>query len=282
MSMGLALLAALAWGGADFLARLAADRIGTRSTVLFTQGLSALLLAPLLLSAWGGAPTPLRVTFVALALLAGVLNALGTTWLYEGIRRGPVSLVSPIASSFGAIAAVLAILGGEQPSNAQLVGLAAISLGVVGSNLSRPLGGAAHGLRERGITLAVLAALAWGTAFYVLTPVFAALGPVLPVLISRIVTVSGHAGAAAVQRQRFRVNRGAAVLLIGISVLDTGAFLSYGAALEGSMTSLVCVTASLFSTVTIALAWVFLGERLRPMQWIAIAILLVGVALVSS
>jgi uncharacterized membrane protein len=45
--------------------------------------------------------------------------------------------------------------------------------------------------------------------------------------------------------------------------------------------SIVTALASIFSAVTVLLAWVFLRERLHVVQWAGVAGLLIGVLLVS-
>lgn len=48
-----------------------------------------------------------------------------------------------------------------------------------------------------------------------------------------------------------------------------------------SQTSLVSILSSLFSPVTILLAWIFLREPLHWSQWLGIGIIFVGIALVN-
>lgn len=276
-----ALFAALGWGGADFLARIAGDRIGSQPTAFFSQFLSAGLLLALLVISWpSAAPTSVTWSMLALALFVGALNALGIALLYEAIRRGPVSLVSPVASSFGALAALLAVLGGERPGVFQWFGIAVIGCGVVGSTLDRSPTGALQ-RPPGGVLLACAAALCWGAAFSLLGPVFGALGLVVPILICRLMAVTMLRGAQIARCVPFPHLRGAIAPVVGISLLDTGAFLSFGCALDGGMTSVPSVVASLFSTVAILLAVVFLGERLRGTQWAAVGVLLLGIGLAA-
>jgi uncharacterized membrane protein len=65
------------------------------------------------------------------------------------------------------------------------------------------------------------------------------------------------------------------------SILDISANVAYNIGVTGALTSIVATLSSLFTAVTVALAWVFLRERLARTQWIGVAFILVGIALVN-
>ena len=55
---------------------------------------------------------------------------MGLALLYRSFAIGTLSVVSPIAASFGAITTALALISGERPSVAQLAGIAVTLVGV--------------------------------------------------------------------------------------------------------------------------------------------------------
>jgi drug/metabolite transporter (DMT)-like permease len=61
-------------------------------------------------------------------------------------------------------------------------------------------------------------------------------------------------------------------LIVPIGILDTMAFLSAAIGFTTDQVSAVSVLASLFSAVTVLLAWIFLREKLQWSQWLGIAI----------
>lgn len=63
--------------------------------------------------------------------------------------------------------------------------------------------------------------------------------------------------------------------------LITVAFLAGAEGLRSDQVAVVSVIISLFSAVTVLLAWGVLRERLRSSQWIGVGVILVGVSLVS-
>ncbi|MGH2502273.1 MAG: EamA family transporter, partial [Ktedonobacterales bacterium] len=71
------------------------------------------------------------------------------------------------------------------------------------------------------------------------------------------------------------------VWLIPAAILDTAANLAYNFGVAGALTSVVATISSLFSAVTVMLAWVFLRERLTRMQWAGVAMILIGITLVN-
>jgi drug/metabolite transporter (DMT)-like permease len=59
------------------------------------------------------------------------------------------------------------------------------------------------------------------------------------------------------------------------------AFLSVAIGYTTDQVSVVSVLASLFSAVTVLLAWIFLHEKLQWSQWLGIVIIFLGVSLVK-
>jgi drug/metabolite transporter (DMT)-like permease len=69
--------------------------------------------------------------------------------------------------------------------------------------------------------------------------------------------------------------------VIPVALLDTAANVAYNLGITVSLIAVVSVISSLFSAVTVLLAWVFLRERLARWQWAGVGAILVGIALVS-
>ena len=84
---------------------------------------------------------------------------------------------------------------------------------------------------------------------------------------------------------RFRVGHVASpsfwAWVVGVALLDTAANIAYNLGITISLTAVVSVISSLFSAVTVLLAWIFLRERLARWQWAGVAAILVGIVLVS-
>ena len=127
--MGYGLIAAVMWGLSAVAAAKAARRTGTYLAVLCGQGLGVLSLLAL--------AAVVRPSFaavdgaVALHLAgAGLVGLVGYLCYYRAIEDGPVGLGSAISSTYGGIAALLAVIVlGERLG---VIGIAGVVLAVAG------------------------------------------------------------------------------------------------------------------------------------------------------
>jgi uncharacterized membrane protein len=108
----LAIAVAVCWGSADVCATLGSRRLGTVTTTFISLLVSVVTLTFLGVIAFGRlALTPqMLVLSIPLGLLSGSMAALGYATFYRGLELGPIAIVSPLAATDGAIAAVLAII----------------------------------------------------------------------------------------------------------------------------------------------------------------------------
>ncbi|MFQ3663441.1 MAG: DMT family transporter [Chloroflexaceae bacterium] len=270
------LLAALGWGGGDFALSRISRRIGPLATLLYIQAAGVLSIG-LVLLVRRDLP-PLDPELWALGVVVNLLNVAGTLFLYRALAVGTVMIVSPIAASFAVVTATLAMLGGERLAPLTLAGVALVMAGVV--VVSR--GGGREPLALNGVPAALGAALAYGAFFYLLGPVTAGMGIAWPVLIGRVMACSLAAGALLWRRQRpAPLSPRLLAMIVIASSLDTLGFLAYNTGIATAYVSVVTALASIFSAVTVLLAWVLLRERLVRTQWAGVVAVLVGVLLVS-
>lgn len=207
MSFGIVfgLTAALCWGVADFFARGA-----TRSGGIFHTLLSMQCIATVALLA---VATPLGLLHLAnlhprLTLIAALLNLVilaGTALLYRAFAIGTLAIVSPIAASYAAVTALLAIvLSHEHPRPTQLIGIVSTLGGVI---LVSAVSGSAAGQhadpssppegdptarvrkmprsRAPGLPEALISTLIFGVAYWALRFVVADLGGVTVAFIGK-------------------------------------------------------------------------------------------------
>jgi uncharacterized membrane protein len=71
------------------------------------------------------------------------------------------------------------------------------------------------------------------------------------------------------------------LLAIAAAAADTAAWLAYIEGTHTAYATVVTALASLFSAVTVLLAWRFFKERLAVHQWIGIGVILAGILLVN-
>jgi drug/metabolite transporter (DMT)-like permease len=269
------LLAALGWGAGDFVLSRIARRVGPLATLLYVQ-LAGLLAIALVILARRDIP-PADPGLWAMAAAVNLLNMVGTLCLYRALAVGTVSIVSPLAASFAAVTAVLALLGGERLAPITLIGVVIVVAGVIGA--SRAPGGQASAV---GVPAALGAALCYGVFFYLLRPVTASLGIAWPIFVGRLLTALAAVLLLAARRQALPApSRGLLGAALLATSLDTLGFLAYNTGILTSYVSVVTALASIFSAVTVLLAWALLRERLAAGQWAGVAAVLAGVLLLS-
>jgi drug/metabolite transporter (DMT)-like permease len=311
----LGLTAALCWGVADYCLRGASQSAGTFRALFFMQvvGLLALLIGVepwFRLSFAGATPSAVAATAgLSLIILAGA------ALLYRSFTIGKLAVVSPIAASFGAITTILALLTGERPSPPQMVGLGLLLVGVVLSGMasSHPsdaadaasaaaTNGSWRRLLGPGVPEALGATLLFGVAYWALRYVVAQVGGVQVAMIGKatdlvaltVIVLLGWGARRFVGRASFAQGTAAPAAralaphssvfwrwLVPGAILDTAANVAYNIGVAGALTSVVATLSSLFTAVTVVLAWVFLRERLTRIQWGGVLLILAGIALVN-
>jgi drug/metabolite transporter (DMT)-like permease len=80
---------------------------------------------------------------------------------------------------------------------------------------------------------------------------------------------------------KFRLIWQTTPLLLVAAMLDSGALLSFNLGIGQAYTTITTALTSLYSAVTVLLAWMFLHERLTSGQWAGVGVILTGVFLVS-
>jgi drug/metabolite transporter (DMT)-like permease len=108
------LLAAILWGGGDVLINRLTVHAGTTRALVLTQVLS--LLFWIVYAVAYGFPGGKGMDPWMVAVVAGFFHVAGLVLTYRAFEIGTLSIVSPIASSFAIVTAVLALITGERPS----------------------------------------------------------------------------------------------------------------------------------------------------------------------
>jgi len=275
LSLVCGLLTAMGFGTADFIAKLSTNRVGFLRTALFLQVIGSFFVLPFAL------PDLPRLLyspmFAFAAVLLGVVNALGTLCLYKGFEVGRVSIVSPIGSTAPVVAIILAVtILGETVTGQRLVGICCVIVGIILVSLqSEQKGSAGHAAKGTFYALAFM--VFSGLLLFGLKPVAVVLGVFVPVLVIRWV---GSALLVVPFLRRGRTDRrvGALRLIIAVAFFDTFANVVYTLGVTLGTVTIVSTLGGMFSSVTVLLAWLFLGERLTRHHVAGFIAILVGVA----
>jgi drug/metabolite transporter (DMT)-like permease len=267
--------AALAWGLGTFCSARSSRMIGAWSVVAWVMLFG--LVANLAVIAVGPRPGSLGVSDLTWMLVSGLGNAVGLLLEYTALRRGKVGIVTPVTSTEGAIAAVLAVVAGEALGVAPAGLLAMIALGIVLAGVApeeptldrRASGGGAF-------WLAALAALSFGIGIYATGHLSASLPVGWAVLPPRLVGVAIVTVPLALSR-RLTLSRSALPLVAFTGIAEVLGFVSFAVGARQSV-AIAAVLGSQFAVVASVTAYVLLRERLTRLQLAGAVLIVVGVA----
>jgi drug/metabolite transporter (DMT)-like permease len=272
------LLAAACFTATLLSSARASRLIGALPTLAGVMLVSTIVVVPLALLMVGSTrPSADSLPYLA---LAGLGNVFGLLFVYTGLRAGKVGIVGALASSEGAIAAVMSMAAGEALLAVEAIGVAVVGIGVVLAALG-PDPAEASGPRSTGraILFGTLAGLAFGVSLYSTGRIGAdvAIGwAILPPRIVGLTLITLPLLAA----RRFRVTRPALPFVIVSGVGEVGGSLAVAWGAQASI-AVTSALAAQFATAAALIAWLFLGERLGRVQWTGIAAVAVGVVLLA-
>lgn len=270
--------AALGWAGATLCAAASSRRIGTAATLAWVMLSGVVVCVPL--AAATGWPEGLDGPAAGWLALAGVANVGGLALVYAGLRTGEIGVIASIASTEGAVAALLAVAAGERPALVTTIGFLPLMVGValvaVGPDprLREPRPG-----RMRALVLAGGAAALFGLNLFAAGQASASV-PIgwvaLPARLVGIVILAGVLGAGLRPLVPARAGR----IAIAAGLFEVAGILSFAwGAREGI--AVTSVMASQFSALAALGAFLLFSERLVRRQVLGVGVLAVGVAMVA-
>ncbi|WP_107655986.1 DMT family transporter [Nocardia suismassiliense] len=277
IAIALALGAAFGWGTSDFLGGLKSRTLPLLSVLLISQSTALVLVTVFTLVRGGGLPEPASLGYAA---LAGLAETAAVAALYRGLAVGSISIVAAVASTAPGVPLLGGLLFGEVPGALQLAGLAVALVGLVVASYQSEQGGKAGQLLP-SIGFGLLAAVGFGTFFLAMDT--ASTGDIGWALLTARLTAVGLIGAVIlVGRQRVSVPPKdiPSIALIGVLIVTADAL--YATASTLGMVGIVAVLGALHTLVTIALARIFLNERLGRPQQVGVGAALVGVLAIAT
>ena len=265
--------AALAWGVGTFFSARSSRMIGAWSVVAWVMLFG--LIANLAVIAVGPRPGSLGAADIAWMLVSGLGNAVGLLLEYTALRRGKVGIVTPVTSTEGAIAAVLAVATGEALGLASGGSLAVVALGVVLAGVA-PEEPTLEQRKSGAFWLAGLAALSFGVGIFATGHLSSSLPVGWAVLPPRLVGVVIVTIPLALSR-RLRITRSALPLVAFTGIAEVLGFVCFAVGARQSV-AIAAVLGSQFAVVAGVVAYVFLNERLTRLQLAGVALIVAGVA----
>jgi drug/metabolite transporter (DMT)-like permease len=224
--------------------------------------------------------------------VAGIGNVVGLLLAYAALREGKVGIVAPVVATQGAVAALLAVVAGESIGAGAAVTLAVIAVGVVLAGLAGEPNGEAGGDRAaeggdaarpadtRALLYALGAAFAIGWSLYATARASIDLPVVWALLPSRLIGVAAVTVPLAL-RAGLRMTREALPLVAVAGVCEVLGFALFALGARHGI-AVSAVLASQFAAVAAVAAYFLFGERLARIQLAGVALIVVGVGVLSA
>jgi drug/metabolite transporter (DMT)-like permease len=276
-----ALAAAALYGTADFLGGAASRRTSALAVLSVTApvGLAVAVIAAL---AAGG---PIRLAGFWWGLAGGAAGGVGLIAFYAGLAAGPMSVVAPVSALVSTVLPVgVAVAQGERPGPAVVAGavICLVAITLVGMEGTRP--GPGRRAPVRGLGYGLAAGLGFGLFFLFLRDAGTS-GVLWPVAESRLAGVMIAVAAAAATRTRplwWRADRRGFTMALASGLFDATANACYVLATRAGLFGLAVVITSLYPGITVLLARLTLGERMRSVQRAGLALAAVGIILITA
>jgi len=284
--------AALAWGTMDVGSALAARRVGSLAVTAGGQVASAVILVVLLLGSGSSLPSDPRA--IVLSAVIGLVGAGAYLAYFTGLRVGPISVVSGMVAAYGGLTVVLAVIvRSETLTPIQALGAAIATVGVVMTGVAFDGAWRRTRFAGPGVVFAVVALVLFSVMTVGLAEAMETSSWLPVITMSRVVNaVLTSALVAVALLSRHPVFRPIVIatesatwwawgLVVVGGVLDAAGLISLSIGLDGAPTWLVGLASSFGPAVTILAAVALLGERLRPVQWVGLAGIAVGLVAIA-
>ena len=267
--------AACCWTVAMLCSARASRVIGAGPTLAWVVLVGLAIVFPFVLAS-GSPPTGSAAGWL---LLAGTGNLGGLLLEYTAVRHGKVGVVAAIASTEGAVTAVIAAFAGEPILTAVAAVLALIAAGVVLASLGESQDERNDGRAMRAVVLALGAALSFGVSLYAAGHVSGDVAlpwVLLPTRLLGVAVVSIPLAFAG----RLRIVKASIPLVVVAAVAEVLGIASFALGARDAI-GVTSVLGSLFAAFAAVGAFVLFGERLRRIQVAGVVAILVGVVLLA-
>jgi len=224
-----------------------------------------------------GVPDNLDASNVAQLTLAGTVNVVGLLLIYAALRVGKVSIIAPIASTEGAIAALLAIIGGEAVGVGSGFMLLLVAVGIALASIAD---GEPLAAERKAPLFAMAAALCFGTGLYLTGRLSDELPLAWATLPARVIGVVAVALPLLVTR-RFRMTKPAIPYVVVAGLAEVIGFLSFAVGSRHGI-AISAVLASQFAAMAAVAAYFLFGERISRVQLVGVVVIAIGVAVLSA
>jgi drug/metabolite transporter (DMT)-like permease len=283
--------AALSWGTMDIATALASRRIGSLRVTAGVQLVCSvfLVVAGILL----GTRLPTDPATLIASTVLGLIGAGAYLAYFNGLRVGPISVVSGMVAAYGGVTVVLSVVfRSESLTFVQALGATVATIGVILTGVAFGGGLRATRFAGPGVIYAVVALVLFALMAITMDIALESADWIQVLLVSRLVIVGASAltiGGLSLAGRRPSPPAGehslpmrrVVVLLLVAGAFDAAGLMSFAIGLSSAPTWMVGLASSFGPAVTILVAVAFLGERLKPIQWLGLAGVAIGMVAIG-
>lgn len=266
LSIAYGISSALSWGAADFIGGLASKRTSPYR-VLFLAELAGLIpfLAAAILS---GEPVPPAIDLLQ-ATAASLIGLCGLVMLYHALAGGQMSIAAPVSALLAGllpVAAGLFTLGFPSPTTFLGFGLALVAVWLIAQSQT----GATWRVKLADLRLPLLSGVFFGL-YYILMHQATLHSFFWPLTVARLAGFLAFAVYALIARQPAMPPPSLWGACVVNGMLDIGGNAFFVLAAQTGRMDVAAVLGALYPASTVLLAWIFLKERIAPMQRLGVA-----------
>jgi drug/metabolite transporter (DMT)-like permease len=270
--------AALGWGAGDFTGGLASRKTGAYRAVFYSEVVGVFLLF-IMLGIFGETFPNIRIW--SIAMIAGAIGTLGLMLLYHSMTLGLMSISAPVSALLAAVLPVIVgVFRDGLPDLPVFIGFGFALAAVWLVSQSEGVKDILSHLSD--LKLPLLAGIGFGLYFILMHEATSTGATVWPMIASRTGGTLLIAIYIFSSRISWKVEDSSAwVFLILNGIFDIAGNVFFILSGQAGRLDVASVLSSLFSGVTVMLAWIFLKERLTRNQWIGVASAFVAIVLMT-
>lgn len=279
------LFAATCWSAHDLFARKFAAAIGSYRMAMATMLVGALLLSGFVL--WSGSILTASNATFRLLLILGVIYGIAVSSLFKAFSYAPVSIVGPFTAGYPALIVLWGLYTGLAPSLAQYGAVGLILAGAVVVGQTGPddggLRSVAKGKILPMIAFCVLAVGCFAAAVVLGQTISTQLGELETTSLSRLPAALFLVPFAFTERPEVhKIGKAAWGGIAIMASLDVAAVaaINYMGRLPGKEFGAMGISA--YGAISVLFAMLFLKEKVTTWQWLGIAMIVCGVAVLGA
>jgi len=268
---------AFSWGTGDFLGGLVGRRTGALRSTLYVQGLGLIPLIPVALL-FGG--LDMAMSDWLWSACAGLVGTMALLALYRSLSEGQMSTTAPVAAVISAALPVIVGMSRDGvPSLPTLAGFA-LALAAIWLISRNSPDKDTRQVKATDFSLPVLAGLGFGV-YYILMNKASHVHVFAPLLAARVAGTSMLVVLAAINKKLQLPTARLWPLVLMNVVFDIGGSMFFILAGQSGRMDTAAVLASLYSGVTVFMAWLFAKEHIRPVQRLGILASMAAIVLIT-